>query len=51
MKPAHGFALIALSVAAWGAYTSDVHAQRTFPNRPIELDVPFSPGGCSGIPA
>lgn len=49
MKPAHGFALIALSVAASGVYTSDVHAQRTFPNRPIELVVPFSPGGGSGI--
>lgn len=49
MKTAHGFALIALSVAASGVYTSDVHAQRTFPNRPIELVVPFSPGGGSGI--
>ncbi len=49
MKPVHGFALIALSVAASGVYTSDVHAQRSFPNRPIELVVPFSPGGGSGI--
>lgn len=49
MKSAHGLALVALSAAAWGLNASDAHAQRTFPNRPIELVVPFSPGGGSGI--
>jgi len=49
MKSAHGLALVALSAAAWGLNASDAHAQRSFPNRPIELVVPFSPGGGSGI--
>jgi putative tricarboxylic transport membrane protein len=50
MKPARGLALAALSsIAAWGAISTDALAQRSFPNRPIELVVPFSPGGGSGI--
>ncbi len=49
MTPARRFALTAVSFAALGAFGSDVLAQRGFPSRPIEMIVPFSPGGGSGI--
>jgi putative tricarboxylic transport membrane protein len=42
--------MVALSVAALGWNASDALAQR-FPNRPIELIVPYAPGGGSGITA
>lgn len=32
-------------------FIGDVHAQEKYPNRPIELVVPFSPGGSGDIPA
>jgi len=49
MKSSRGLALAVLSVGAWGTIATGALAQRTFPNRPIELVVPYSPGGGSGI--
>lgn len=49
MKSSQGLALALLSVGAWGTTATDALAQRTFPNRTIELVVPFSAGGGSGI--
>lgn len=49
MNSAHRFALAAAAIAALGTAATAVHAQRAYPNRPIELVVPFSPGGGSGI--
>ncbi len=48
MKPTYWLGTLAVSVGALGWNGSDALAQR-FPNRPIELIVPFSPGGGSGI--
>lgn len=40
---------IALTVAACALAPQAAHAQGKFPNRPIELIVPYAPGGGSGI--
>ena len=51
MKSAHWLTTIALSVAATlGAQAPDASAQK-YPSRPIELIVPYAPGGGSGITA
>lgn len=49
MSAAHHLALAATALTALFTAGSDAYAQRAFPNRPIELVVPFSPGGGSGI--
>lgn len=49
MKASRRIVMSAASIAALGALSADALAQRSFPNRPIELVVPFSPGGGSGI--
>ena len=40
---------LTLAVAACALAPQAVHAQGKFPNRPIELIVPYAPGGGSGI--
>jgi putative tricarboxylic transport membrane protein len=42
---------IALVAAALAAGAPHAYAQKSFPSRPIELVVPFAPGGGSGITA
>jgi putative tricarboxylic transport membrane protein len=42
---------VALSVAAWGPGVPEATAAAAFPSRPIELIVPYAPGGGSGITA
>jgi putative tricarboxylic transport membrane protein len=42
---------IAVAAAAVAFITPPVHAQKAFPSRPIELIVPYAPGGGSGITA
>ena len=49
MKSIRWLGPVALSLAAVTAAAPQALAQRTYPNRPIELIVPFSPGGGSGI--
>jgi putative tricarboxylic transport membrane protein len=42
---------IALAAVAVAAAIPHAHAQKAFPSRPIELIVPYAPGGGSGITA
>ena len=42
---------VTLAAAALALAAPCAHAQKAFPSRPIELIVPFSPGGGSGITA
>ena len=51
MKSAHWVTTIALSITAWGSGAPDAMAASAYPNRPIELIVPYAPGGGSGITA
>lgn len=47
----HISAALAICATAMLGATDDAQAQRAFPARPIELIVPFAPGGGSGITA
>jgi len=51
MKSSHVLTALALSVAAWGSSAPEATAASTYPSRPIELIVPYAPGGGSGITA
>jgi putative tricarboxylic transport membrane protein len=51
MKSSRMFVALTLSSAALALSTQGAFAQGAFPNRPIELIVPFAPGGGSGITA
>ena len=42
---------IALAAAALTMTVPQAQAQKAFPSRPIEMIVPFAPGGGSGITA